>query len=346
MSDFIKMVKKKYGDEVHTGTQTIDCWDTGIYALNTALGAGLPSGRISLLVGKESTGKSTISAKIAGKVNSTDWNTGKICEPGSPDACKVLYIDAEGTLDKNYCSKHNYFPERGGNAVISTTTGNQTVDILSAAIQSGEFSLIVLDSLEALIPFKDLEKSSEDFKVGSKAKLNNEAFRIWTVDIIEASRKAEKWWQRPTVIAINQLRDSISTTPMPPTIPGGIGQKQAATVIMQMNTPKYKDDGKLASIVNFRGVVKKNKMATPRAAIDFEMAVKDLPELSMELGDVDNCTSIIKDVRKNNLWEKQDDGQWDLFGYKAGKQGDFLPMMREQPDVELDIMRKTIEALK
>ena len=57
MSNFLNMLKKKYGEDLHDGTQQNKCWDTGIYNLNKALGGGIPSGRISLLVGKESAGK-------------------------------------------------------------------------------------------------------------------------------------------------------------------------------------------------------------------------------------------------------------------------------------------------
>lgn len=346
MSDFLKKIKKAYGEEVHIGIEKAEVWDTGVYNLNAALGGGLPAGRISLLVGKESVGKSSLAAKMAGVVNCTNWQTGEYCDPAAPESCKVLYVDQEGTLDKKYCEFHNFFPEKGGNVVLSTTTGNQCIDVINAALQSKEFSFIVLDSLEALIPFKDLEKSSEDFVMGTKAKMNNAAFRNFTVSIIEASREAKHWWQRPTLLVINQLRDTISAVPAPPTIPGGIGQRQAASVIIQMNTPKYKDDGKFASIVNFKGVVKKNKVATPRAPIDFEMAVKDLPELGMGIGDVDNATSVIKDVRKNNIWEKKDDGLWHLFGYTAEKQDEFLAKMKAEPDVYTDIMRQTLAWLK
>jgi len=133
---------------------------------------------------------------------------------------------------------------------------------------------------------------------------------------------------------------------MPPQIPGGIGQKQAATTIVQMNTPKYSDDGKLASKVNLRGTVKKNKMFTPRGEVNFEMAVKELPEQNLGIGEVDNATSVVQDIRRFKLWEKQDDGLWHLFDYTAEKQDEFLKMMRDDQEIHDDIMAKTVQALK
>lgn len=343
MSDFRKKIQKAFGEEVYFGTLSAERWSTGVYALDKALGMGLPAGKMSLLVGKESTGKSTISAKVAGKVNSTNYKTGKYCEPDSGKGCKVLYVDAEGTCDRDWCAQHDYFPEENGNIILSTNTGNQAIDIITAAFQSREFSFIILDSIEALIPYKDLERSSEDFVMGTKAKLMNSAYRVWQVAITEAARNCEHWWQRPTLLAVNQLRDSISSVPAPPTIPGGIGQKQFSSIIIQMNAPKYSDDGKLASKVELKGVIKKNKVSTPRGGFSFEMAVQDLEDLAS--GQVDNVKSIIQDVRKHNLWVKDTDGMWDLFGLKAKTQGEFQAMLLAQPDLELDIMNKVIAAV-
>lgn len=345
MSEFEKMMKKQYGKEVYFGAPPIECWPTSIYDLDRKLGGGLPAGRASLFVGKSSVGKTTCAKKIAGVVNSTDWETGERCEPATGNTCKVLYVDAEGTLDKEYARCHNYYPEQGGNVVMSTETGNQTVDAINFAIQSGEFSLIILDSLEALVPYRDLEKSSEDAVMGTKAKMNNDAYRRWTVALISASRKTDKWWQKPTLLVINQLRDSIGSVPMPPTIPGGIGQTNGSSVIVQFNNPKYSDDGKLASLVNFKGVVKKNKVYTPRGGIDFFMAVKDLPEQGLKLGEVDNIASVVKDIRKYNIWEKSENG-WKLFDYEVEKQAEFSQIMKNDPVIEADITKKTIEWLK
>ena len=345
MSDFLKQMKKDLGDSLHVGTLEVDRWSTGFYSMNMALGGGLPAGRTTLMVGKESSGKSSCAAKTAANVNSTNWETGEICEPASEESCKVLYVDQEGTLDKEYCAKHGYFPDQGGNVVVSTDTGNQCIDLVNAALQSGEFSLIVLDSIEALVPYRDLEKSSESMAVGTRAKMINDACRRWTVAQISATRESDKWWQRPTLLLINQLREAIGSVPMPAVTPGGGGQKQMASIIVQMNTPKYEDDGKLASYVNFRGVVKKNKLSTPRGGFECRMAVKNLPEQGMFVGSVDNATAIIKDVRKHNIWEKKEDGKWHLFDYVVDKQSDFLPLMQADPAVELDIMKKVIKAM-
>lgn len=222
-SEWVKMVKKEMGDSVYTGTVNIQCWDSGVYALNRGLGAGWASGRMHLLVGKESTGKSTLTSKAAATVNSTAVADAKKACPLSDKTCNVLYLDAEGTLDKEWCEAHGYHPDSNGNVVMSTDTGDQIVDLTTSAIQSGQFSLIVLDSTEALVPARDLEKSSEDALMGTKAKMMNKAYRTWQTAMNEACRNAKAWHLRPTMLVINQLRDTIGGfMPMPPTIPPSV----------------------------------------------------------------------------------------------------------------------------
>lgn len=344
MSEFLKNVQKELGDSVHVGTESVHCWDTGVYALNRALGGGIPAGRMSLLCGKESTCKSTIAAKLAARVSSTHRETGEMCSLEDPNSCNVLYCDQEGAIDRDWVLTHGYNPDENGNIVLSTDTGNQIIDVINAALQSGEFSLIILDSLEACQPHKDLDKSSESFLVGTRAKMINDAYRRFQV-AINASRKGiENWWQRPTFLAINQLRDAISIMPKPPTLPGGIGQKQFSSTIIQMNSPQYSNDGKLGGKGTFRGVIKKNKVATPRVGFEFEMALKEI-EGEMSLGEVDNVKSILKDIRQFKMWQKDDNGRWDLFGHKADKQDEFGAKMRAEPDFELEIMNKVIQEL-
>lgn len=345
LSEFEKHIKKQLGEDLYMKSVPTMRWDSGIYKLNSALGGGFPACQISELVGKESSGKTMIASKLAGVVSSTDYETGQRCEHKEGN-CKVLYVDQEGTLDPVFCEGHNYFPEAHGNLVLATKTGNQAIDVINAAINSCEYSLIVLDSLEVLIPYRDLDKSSEDAVMGTKAKMNNDAFRRWTVSLMESRHNKALWWQRPTLLIINQLRDAIGTVPMPAQIPGGVGQKQAASIIIQLNQPKYANDGKLASKVEIKGVVKKNKTYTPRAEISFEVALRELPEEGLKKGQVDNITSVLQDIRKYSMWEKRDDGMWQLFEFSAEKQTDFRQMMIDDKQTEIDITKQVIERLK
>jgi RecA/RadA recombinase len=338
---WLNNMKKAFGDDLHLNTQEIKRLDSGVYSLNSALGGGWAIGRMHLLVGKEGTGKSSVSAKTAANAQCTHRETGEYCDPFDPFASRVLYVDMEGTLDRDWCLAHGYHPEYGDNVVATVSTGNQAIDLINNAIQSKHFSLIILDSIEALIPHKDILKSSEDFVVGTKAKMNNDACRRWTVALTDAARTTENWWQRPTFIAINQLRDAISLMPSAPVIPGGIGQRQASSTIVQLNSPKYADDGKLGGKGVFKGVVKKNKTGTPRQGFEFTMNLSEHEEGG--LGYVDNVQGIVRDIKSFKLWEKEGK-EWNLFGYTAVKQEEFVTRMRSEAEFEREIMEKVIEA--
>ena len=341
--DWLKSLGKSMGDDLHVGTQDVKCFSSGIYSLDRALGGGFAAGRAHLLVGKESTGKSTLSARLAGQVNRINRETGEYCDPNDSMASRVLYVDQEGTVSPDWSYAHGFEVDGGGNKVVTTNTGNQAVDLINSAIQTKFYSLIILDSIEALMPHKDLEKSSEDFLVGTKAKMNNDACRRWGVALTDSARSVKNWWQRPTLLLVNQLRDAISIMPTPPVIPGGIGQRQLASTIIQMNSPKYKDDGKLGGRGEFRGVVKKSKTSTPRKGFTYEMNLSDAEEGG--LGFVDNIQGIVRDIKSHKLWVKEG-SEWDLFGFKAPKQDQLIQKMRAEPDFENLIREKVLGAIE
>jgi len=108
-SEFKNVISTEFSEGASYGTmENSSVWSTGNYALNKALGGGIPSSRISMFVGESSAGKSTAAIKLAAVVGSTSWETGKQCDPLSEESCNVLYIDQEGTLDESWAILNGY----------------------------------------------------------------------------------------------------------------------------------------------------------------------------------------------------------------------------------------------
>lgn len=338
---FKKQLEKAYDGEVFFGTQEVAFWDSGIYSLNKALGGGFAAGRFHLLAGKESSGKSTIASKLCGRVNTINWDTGEQDLTYS-NPCAVCYVDAEATLDESWCRVHDFDPNEHNNAVVSTVTGNQTVDAVNAAIGSGLYSLIVVDSIEALVPQAILNKSAEDEEIGQKAKMVNSAFRRWQTALTESSHD-KPWWQKPTVLVINQLRDVPMAMYPTTVIPSGVGQRQFASTIIKMGNPQVLDEAKKDfGAGTFKGLIEKNKIATPKKRFEFDMTL--LASETAPAGEVDNVKSILKDIRANGIWFKTKDG-WDVFGEVYRTQSDFEDKMRAEPDYEVEVMNKVIKKM-
>ena len=91
-------------------------------------------------------------------------------------------------------------------------------------------------------------------------------------------------------------------------------------------------------------MVKKNKVAPPRVSFEYTMQLSENGDLA--LGEVDNIRSVLKDIRKYKLWTDAGKDGWDLFGDVLKKQSDFEEKLRAEPDYEIEVTRKVIEALK
>lgn len=342
--DFEKFVKKSLGEEISFGTLELGRWSMRNYALNKAMGGGVPSSRITTFVGESSSGKSTAGIKLAAEVASTHRKTGKPCEPSDENSCNVLFIDQEGSLLEGWAEVHGYHPNDFGNKVMSFKKGPDAIDTITAAINSGIFSLIVVDSIDTIICDEENDKSASDMVVGKKAIMMNRAFRSWTANLNCEGKKYDKWWQRPTMFCVNQIRHGIGTY-AEESYPGGRGQYYYSSVFARMGKGKHDNDKKRGQEVNFgiyQGFIKKNKVEIPNAPFLFQMALRDLPNKGLGIGDIDNIPNIYSDAKP--LMEKKDDG-YHLFGHVFRIQKDLEDQMYSEPALEREIMQKVIQSL-
>jgi len=75
----LKQIDKKYGKgTVIKGSQypPLERFSSGIFSLDVEIGGGVPRGRILILAGNESTGKTTVAKKILATAQHTCRNCG------------------------------------------------------------------------------------------------------------------------------------------------------------------------------------------------------------------------------------------------------------------------------
>ena len=163
----------------------VDVIPTGIMPLDAALGVGgLPRGRIIEIFGPESSGKTTVTLHMIAEVQ----KNGGI----------AAFIDAEHALDPVY-AKH--LGVDIDNLLISQPdTGEQALDIVDALIRSGAIDIIVVDSVAALVPQKEIEGDMGDSVVGLQARMMSKAMRKMT-GIISKSKTV--------AVFINQIREKV-----------------------------------------------------------------------------------------------------------------------------------------
>ncbi len=234
---FGKGAVMKLGEREH---QKIDTISSGSISLDIALGiGGYPKGRIIEIFGPESSGKTTFALHAIAEAQRKGG--------------RAAFIDAEHALDPVYASK------LGVNInellLSQPDNGEQALEICEALVRSGAISIIVIDSVAALVPQAEIEGEMGDSHVGLQARLMSQALRKLSGIVNKTNT---------VVIFINQLREKVGVIfGNPEVTPGGRALKFYSSVRLEVRKGEQIKQGN-SSIGNRTNIkVVKNKMAPP-----------------------------------------------------------------------------------
>jgi len=234
---FGKGAVMKLGDHPH---QKIDVISSGSVSLDMALGiGGYPKGRIIEIYGPESSGKTTFALHAIAEAQK---NGGR-----------AAFIDAEHALDPTYASKIGV--NINELLLSQPDNGEQALEICEALVRSGAISVIVIDSVAALVPQAEIEGEMGDSHVGLQARLMSQALRKLSGIINKTNT---------VCIFINQLREKVGVMfGNPETTPGGRALKFYASVRLEIRRGEQIKLG--TNIIGSKANIKvvKNKMAPP-----------------------------------------------------------------------------------
>ena len=308
--DFGKGSIMKLGDD---SIESVDVIPTGSIGLDLALGVGgYPRGRIIEIYGPESSGKTTLAIHA-------------IAEAQKQGGIAAI-IDAEHAFDRFYAEKLGVDVE---NLWISQPdNGEQALEIADQLIRSSAIDIIVIDSVAALTPKKEIEGEMGDSAVGLHARLMSQALRKLTATIAKTNT---------TCIFINQLREKIGIMfGNPETTTGGNALKFYASVRIDIRKSTAIKDGDevLGNLTKVKVV--KNKVAPPFRRAEFDIMfgegiskVGEIIDLGVEYGI----------IQKSGSWFSYD-GQKLAQGRDAAKS-----LLRDNPELCDELEAKIKQAI-
>jgi recombination protein RecA len=249
----------------------VEAIPTGALTLDIALGiGGVPRGRITEIYGPEASGKTTVCQHI---VASAQKRGGM-----------AAYIDMEHALDPVYAAKCGVDID---NLLISQPdTGEQAFDIAEQLIRSNAITVLVIDSVAALVPKAEIEGEITDMQPGTQARLMSKALRRLTGVIKQTNT---------TVIFTNQLRQKIGVMyGNPETTTGGMALKFYASVRLDVRRINAIKNG--GDVVGGRTRIRvtKNKVAPPFKECEFDIMFAEGISVLGDMMDVATNMGIIE----------------------------------------------------
>ena len=254
----------------------IDVIPSGSIALDMILGiGGYPKGRIIEIYGTESSGKTTFALHAIAEAQKLGG--------------RVAFIDAENSLDPQYAQKLGVNIDEL--LLSQPDNGEQALEICEALVRSGAISVIVIDSVAALVPQAEIEGEMGDSHVGLQARLMSQALRKLAGVINKTNTIA---------IFINQLREKVGVMfGNPEVTPGGRALKFYSSIRLEIRRAEQLKLG--TDIVGNKTTIKvvKNKMAPPFKSCTVDIMYGEGVSHEGELVDLASDANIIE---KSGAW--------------------------------------------
>lgn len=321
LSSIISSIQKKYGDDIIVkGSEVVQEMPritTGVLAYDLMLGGGWPVNQWSEIIGEESSGKTAMAYKTIAANQQADPNFTAMwvaAEEYVPEYAKAIGVD----LDRLW--------------VVETNLMEQVYDLVIRVMDARAVDMIVIDSLPALVPGDEMEKTMEEFTMGLGARLTGKFFR-----------KASKAQKRSLVhedrgctgIMINQWRDKIGVMwGDPRTTPGGKAKNFHYFCRVEVKRDEWLKNKDETVGQSIKGRTLKNKTSAPNksAVVDFYFTESN----GFDFGDFDtikdmvNIASSVDIITRAGAYYSYGDQRW------QGKDAT-LAAFREDLDMQAEL---------
>ncbi len=272
----MQQIKSKFGDGAimkfgEARKTNVDAISTGCLSLDMAFGiGGVPRGRIIEVFGPESSGKTTLAQHIVAEVQ----KLGGI----------AAFVDAEHALDPDYAEKIGINIKEM--LISQPDTGEQALEIVETLVRSNAVDVVVVDSVAALVPQKEIEGDMGDQHMGLQARLMSQALRKLTGIVAKT---------KTVVIFINQIRNKIGVFfGNPETTSGGNALKFYSSVRVEVRRSAQIKQGEKILGNRVKAKIVKNKVAAPFKSAEFDIMYNEGISISGDLLDLGVEYGVIK----------------------------------------------------
>lgn len=273
--DAIDQIKTKFGDGAimrfgEAKRTEVDAVSTGCLSLDIALGVnGVPRGRIIEIFGPESSGKTTLAQHIVAEVQ----KAGGI----------AAFVDAEHALDPEYAEKIGVNVKEM--LISQPDAGEQALEIVETLVRSNAVDVVVVDSVAALVPQKEIEGDMGDQHMGLQARLMSQALRKLTGIVSKT---------KTIVIFINQIRMKIGVFfGNPETTTGGTALKFYSSIRIEVRRSAQIKQGEKIIGNRVKTKIVKNKVAAPFRTCEFDIMYNEGISVSGDILDTGVETKVI-----------------------------------------------------
>ena len=353
MADIKKLIKdinKKFGaNAIRLGSDIKQDMNfkipLGSVGLNDALGGGLPSGRYITLAGQESSGKSFLAYKAIATVqamkkktvtDSSGFEYEIVAEDGNTPLQAALIQIESGSYTKEW---GDYLGIDNDSLIFCQPEGMEQALDIAIALQQAGVEFIVIDSIAAMLPTKEIETDLVDtVQMGLRAK----ALNSYHGKFQSFNNTLERTGRIPTtVLAINQFRDKLGGYGDPTTVPGGNSQKYTNSLEIRTRVGDYLKEGTGANAEIVGRVVKwkiqKNKTGAAFVDGEYDFYTKDgmLPK-----GTIDTAKELVVLAIVKGVVERR--GAWYFYNGVQVAQGqdNLIQKLREDREMFLEIVGK------
>lgn len=329
LSSVVGALKKDYGEKsIRFGSDIVD-FDRipfNLFPLDLALGGGIPMGKISMLIGPESSGKTTVALKLI--ANQQRLN---------PDL-EYVWIDAENSFDPSWASRLGIDLDKL--IVMTPEVGEQGATYMEAVTEADNIGMVVLDSIAALVPTAEADGDMSRQQVGGNSVLVAKMVKKVMRNLVRHS-KEERY---PTVLFINQIRFKIGVMfGNPETYPGGMTLKHYCNMIIRVYAKDIiKKEVSAASPAAKEVTISIPKYKVPIVAKTAKYQFAVIPHDGLGVGESESFNTIIAYAKKLGYLVK-DGTKWLFNGVEFKTQKAVVDLLKEDKAMLVDLQRQLIE---